>query len=601
VSDLPETLTEAGGAWARPAELLIRTSPAPLGPHTADSAPLQLLLVEDNPGDARLIRELLREVQKPSFQLTHVTTLSDALRFLHGSRFDAILVDLMLPDAVGLEALEPVGEAAPEVPIVVLSGLSDEAVAVQAVAQGAQDYLLKGRSDGSLIARAILYAIERKRSEQYIHYLANHDPLTNLPNRRLLLDRIHVGLALARRSGRMLGVVLLDLDDFKHVNDSLGHLAGDRLLQAVAQRLRSSIRESDTLARIGGDEFALVLPDVGSEEDATVFVEKLHAVLQDPFLVDGNELYMTASIGISLHPKDAKDVPALLSYADAAMYRSKQAGQDTWRFYSPTMRARSGERLVMVSALRRALDGGELVLHYQPQVDLATGRIEGVEALLRWQHPRLGLLLPAHFLLLAEETGLMTRIGRWVFQEAFAQGHAWREAGHENLRIAVNLSNRQLFQDDFVESVVRLLQESGLEPRQVELELTERGLMTNPETAISVFGELRAKGVRISVDDFGVGHSSLSRLKQFPVDSLKIDRTFICDAGQDPVNGAIVLAVITMAHGMGLEVTAEGVETGEELAFLRAHRCNRAQGTYFCGALPARAVSERLLGGPRWT
>jgi diguanylate cyclase (GGDEF)-like protein len=562
---------------------------------------LKLLLVEDNPGDAALIREYLRQTPVPSFQLAHVKTLSEALQHLHETRVDAVLLDLMLPDAQGLDTIKPIREAAPDVPVVVLSGLSDEAVAVRAVAQGAQDYLVKGRSDGNLLARAILYAIERKRSEQYIHYLANHDPLTNLPNRRLLLDRIHVALALARRSGLMVGVVLLDLDEFKHVNDSLGHLAGDRLLQAVGRRLRSCIRESDTLARIGGDEFAVVLPDVGCEEDVTAFVEKLHAELLAPFSVDGAELYVTASSGISLYPKDGEDVPAILGYADIAMYRSKQAGRDTWRFYSPAMRGPSDERLAFGSGLRRALERDELVLHYQPQVDLATGRIRGAEALLRWQHPRLGLLPPGRFLLLAEETGLITRIGRWVLQQALAQARAWRDAGCANLRIAVNLSSRQLFETGCVETVVGMLKESGLEPREVELELTESGLMNNPENAISVLGDMRAQGVRISVDDFGVGYSSLNHLRRFPVDSLKIDRTFVCDAAEDPVNGAIVRAVISMAHGMGLDVTAEGVETAEELAFLREHGCDRAQGAHFSPALPADAVGEMLLRGPRWS
>ncbi len=264
MAGLPETHTERRAAGRRQADILAGASTSPLARRAGLSSPLELLLVEDNPGDARLVHEALRQAHNPSFQLTHATSLGDALRFLHQARFDAVLLDLGLPDAQGLDTLEPLGEAAPDIPIVVLSGMSDEAMAVQAVAQGAQDYLVKGRSDGGLLARAILYAIERKRSEQHIQHLANHDALTNLPNRRLLLDRIHLGLALARRSGLMMAVVLLDLDDFKQVNDSLGHLAGDRLLQAVALRLRSRIRESDTLARIGGDEFALVLPDVAS-------------------------------------------------------------------------------------------------------------------------------------------------------------------------------------------------------------------------------------------------------------------------------------------------------------------------------------------------
>ena len=579
----------------------VAVTPIPSGLVPTSTLPLELLIVEDNPGDVRLIDELLRQVPRPAFRLTHATTLQDALRLLDRSRFDAVLLDLVLSDAQGLEGIEPVGHVAVDVPIVVLSGLADEALAVQALAQGAQDYLVKGRGDGNLIVRAILYAIERKHSEQAIRHLANHDALTGLPNRRLLTDRIHQALAHSRRSGLVMAIVLLDLDNFKQVNDSFGHPVGDRLLLAVAQCLRSCIRESDTAARIGGDEFALVLADVESTEGVTAFLKKLHAALQAPFLLDGHELYVTASIGVSSYPKDGQTVPVLLGCADVAMYRSKEAGRDTWRSYSPAIQSTSVKQPAIGSHLPRAMERGEFVVHYQPQVELKTGCVTGVEALLRWCHPQLGLLPPARFLRAAQQAGLMKQIGRWVLGQACAQTRAWRAAGHSALRVAVRLSARQLLEEDVLEAVLQILGESGLESRYLELELTEAGFVKNAETLVSVLSGLRSEGVRISLSGFGVRHSSLSYLKRLPVDSLKIGRTFVRGIGEDLVNAAIVRAVISMAHGMGLDVIAEGVERAGEFAFLRAEGCDRFQGGYFSRPLPPLVLSEMLLRQPRWT
>ncbi|OGP30873.1 MAG: hypothetical protein A2038_07435 [Deltaproteobacteria bacterium GWA2_57_13] len=552
------------------------------------------MLVEGNAGDARLVREMLAEAGALPFDLMHVSRLSDALKRLKEAEFDAVLLDLNLPDARGLQAIAPVSDTAPDVPIVVLSGLWDESLAVAAVQRGAQDYLVKGQGGASLLARSIRYAIERKQSEKYISYLAYHDTLTNLPNRRLLLDRLEQALALERRNQSTLALVFLGLDDFKHINDTLGHSAGDELLKSVAARLRGCVRQSDTIARIGGDEFAMILPDIDRPDDARIFAEKILSALEAPFYVAGEELFVTASVGISLFPDDAREAEALLRNADVAMYRSKRIEGNTSSFYSRSVDSRTTERLVLSSDLRRAIERGELLVHYQPLVDLESGRTTAFEALARWQHPVLGLIPPTVFIPLAEETGLITRVGAWVLRSACLEACRWQDEGLRSIGVSVNLSSQQFNQAGLLDTVIQVLEETGMEPSLLELELTESGIMRNPESAITTLSGLRSLGVRIHVDDFGTGYSSLSHLKRLPIDGLKIDRSFVMDATRESIDAGIVRAIITMAHGLKMQVTAEGVTMKSQVDFLRELSCDRAQGFYFSPPLPRPALAKMI-------
>jgi diguanylate cyclase (GGDEF)-like protein/PAS domain S-box-containing protein len=448
-----------------------------------------------------------------------------------------------------------------------------------------------GRPRGAI--GASLDITERKRAEEQIKNLAYHDSLTGLPNRRLFQDRLSVAIAQAHRSGQPLAVIYLDLDRFKPVNDSLGHAAGDRLIQDVAERLRTCLREGDTVARLGGDEFTLLLPGVSQVVDVARVAEKVLDTLRLPFQIEGREIFATASIGISLYPEDGRDAETLVKNADAAMYRAKQQGRDNYQLYAPALNASALERLALESNLRHALAKDELLIHYQPVLELATGRVRAMEALLRWQHPDLGLVPPAEFISLAEVTGLIIAFGPWVLRTACAQTRAWQEAGHTELGVAVNLSARQFQHPDLVAQVRRALEETKLEPAFLELEITEGSAM-HGEAAVQTLRELKALGVRVAIDDFGTGYSSLSYLRRFPIDTLKIDRSFIADITRDPDDAAIATAVIALAHTLKLRVVAEGVETDEQAAFLSARRCDHVQGFLFGVPLPAEDCSGLL-------
>jgi diguanylate cyclase (GGDEF)-like protein/PAS domain S-box-containing protein len=439
---------------------------------------------------------------------------------------------------------------------------------------------------------------ERKWAEEQIRTLAYHDTLTGLPNRLLFHDRLQVAVAQAHRSGQHLALLFLDLDRFKVINDSLGHGLGDRLLQEVAGRLRGSVREGDTVSRLGGDEFTMLLPGIGRAVDAAKVAEKVLDTLREPIRVEGHDLFVTASIGIAIYPEDGTVPEALVKNADTAMYRAKEQGRDNYQLYTAAMNATALERLALESALRRALSANELALHYQPLLEIASGRIHAVEALLRWHHPERGLIPPAEFIPLAEVTGLIVTMGPWILRSACAQVQAWREAGFAGLSLAVNLSARQFQQPDLAELVTRILEETGLPPRHLDLEVTESYAMQNPEQAIDTLRRLKALGVRLSIDDFGTGYSSLSYLRRFPIDTLKIDKSFVGDITRDADDATIVTAVIAMAHALKLNVVAEGVETEDQLAFLAARRCDRLQGYLFSYPLPPEEARE-LLGRHR--
>jgi diguanylate cyclase (GGDEF)-like protein/PAS domain S-box-containing protein len=439
---------------------------------------------------------------------------------------------------------------------------------------------------------------ERKQAEAQIRALAYHDTLTGLPNRLLFNDRLAMALAQAQRQQKKAAVFFIDLDRFKVINDSLGHGFGDKLLQAVADRIALHIREGDTLARLGGDEFTVLLPGLADATDAARVADKLLEALRNPFELEGRELFVTASIGVSIYPDDGADVDELVKNSDTAMYRAKEQGRDNHQLYTPAMNARALEHLHMENSLRKALAQNELVVYYQPLVDLRSGRIEGVEALVRWRHAELGLVEPSEFIPLAETTGLIVPIGPWVLREACAQVRTWQERGHADLSVSVNLSVRQFHQPHLAELVRSVLVETGLDPRCLELEITESNAMLNAELTTQILTEIKSLGVRISIDDFGIGYSSLSYLKRLPINTLKIDQSFVRDITTDPDDAAIAKAVIAMAHSLKLSVVAEGVETAEQLAFLTTHRCDKMQGFYFSQPLPAdecvRLLSRNL-------
>ncbi|MCW5624672.1 MAG: EAL domain-containing protein [Burkholderiales bacterium] len=449
-------------------------------------------------------------------------------------------------------------------------------------------------ADGSVLGHfgIVQDVTGRKENEQMLEYLATHDQLTGLPNRTLLGDHLELELARSARTGRHVAVLFVDLDRFKNVNDTLGHDQGDRLLQAVAERFRTAVRGADTVARLGGDEFVVLMTDLSDLQEAATLAQKLIAILDAPFVLGGHEIFVAASIGIAVGPDDGSDAATLLKHADTAMYRAKDRGRGGFQFHSAEATTRSVEHLTLSSALRRAVERNEFVLHFQPIVDLRTGRATSVEALVRWQHPELGLVSPATFIPLAEDTGLIVPIGQWVLEEACRQIHGLDAAG--DLRLAANLSPRQFRDQDLAATIERILARVGLPPARLSLEVTESSMMENPEAAIRTLERLRADGASIAIDDFGTGYSSLSFLRRFPIDCLKVDKSFVQDIVHDESDANIVRAVIAMGHALKLDIVAEGVETEAQLAFLHAEGCHRAQGFLFSRPLDCEALATWL-------
>ena len=438
-----------------------------------------------------------------------------------------------------------------------------------------------------------------RQAEQNLAQLANYDSLTGLPNRGLFLDRLEHALNRAVHNHDMMALMLLDIDNFKSINDTLGHNLGDRLLQEIAGRLRPCVLEDDTLARLGGDEFAVILEGMSEIEEAAMIAQKIMGTFAEPFAPAGQEIFVTASLGITVYPLDGHDAESLLKNADTSMYHAKEYGRNHFRFYTSDMNAMAVERFVMEGALRRAMEREEFALHYQPQVDIRSGRMIGVEALLRWQHPELGMVPPNEFIPLLEENHLIVAVGEWVLRTACAQCRAWQDAGFPPLRMAVNLSALQFRQNDLAEMIDGILRETRVSPKLLELELTEGILMENTEQTSATLKELKDKGVLIAVDDFGTGYSSLGYLKRFPIDRLKIDRSFVRDIITDGNDAAIAVAIISMGRSLGLSVIAEGVETKDQLNFLGVQKCDEYQGYYYSRPLPADEVTH-LLKSPQF-
>jgi diguanylate cyclase (GGDEF)-like protein len=447
------------------------------------------------------------------------------------------------------------------------------------------------------IAHVLSTAVRRHHTQTRLAYMAEFDTLTGLPNRNLLQDRLNQSLAQARRRQWHGAVLFIDLDRFKLINDTLGHHVGDRLITEVGRRIKQCVRGGDTVGRVSGDEFGVVLTDLAHADDAAIVAQKILDRLARPFDLGGNEAYVTASIGISVFPADGDDAETLLKNADMAMYRAKELTRNAYCFFTAEMNQRSVAKLQLNTDLRRAIERGEFELHYQPKVSLGDGRIQGVEALLRWNHPQRGLVRPAEFIPALEDSGLILPVGEWVLAEAARQLREWHARGIDPVSVAVNLSAKQFRRRDLDTLIRTVLAASGVPAGMIELEITESCLMDEPEDAVRLLANLRAAGLKISVDDFGTGYSSLSYLTRLPLTALKVDRSFVRDAASSAQAASIVRAIIDMAHNLGFTVIAEGVETAEQVEFLRRHGCDLGQGFFFARPMPAADLAERLTLG----
>ena len=558
----------------------------------------QVLVVDDDRSTRNSLRHTL---QRDGFRVEEAADGAQALQMLKRLQPDVILMDAVMPVMDGFTACAriqdlPNGSA---IPVLMITALEDTASIERAFAAGASDYIPKPIHFGVLSQR-VRRIIEANQAQKRIRHLAYNDLLTGLPNRALFMEQLGQRVEQARLAGESVAVLFLDLDRFKNVNDTLGHDVGDRLLVAVAQRVRRSVRNADCVARLGGDEFTVVLADVSTPNAVIAAAQNICRALSTPFQIDGHDIFVTTSVGISMYPHDATDVGTLLKHADTAMYRAKRSNNG-FQFFEAAMEHSISERVRMESDLRRAIERGELDVFYQPQARVETGEIIGAEALVRWRHPTHGMVSPAEFIPLAEETGLINQVGEWVLRTACAQLQRWVQSGLQ-MRVAVNLSVKQLLQKNFTQTVEEVLNDTGLAPSLLELEITESTLMENAQHTLEALYRLRGLGVRLVIDDFGTGYSSLSYLKRFPVDIIKIDRSFVRDVPYDADDAAIVTGIIALAHSLRLDVVAEGVETESQLRFLREQSCDLLQGYYLGKPVPVEQFECDLRAKkyPRW-
>ncbi len=557
------------------------------------ATPLRLLLVEDSEDDTQ---QLLQELKKGGFDpvFERVTTGSEMEMSLARQPWDIVVAEYQLPHFAGLEAYDLMRENGYDIPFFIVSRKISEHLAAAAMQAGVQDYVMKDNL--TRLCPAIFRELreaevrrDHKRAEVTIERQAHYDLLTDLPNRTTFRDRLSVALAQAGRNRKMLAVLFVDLDRFKTIVDTLGHTMGDQLLRGVAERLQASLEEGDTLARLGGDEFVILLPQINRADRAVRVAQRVIDAIKPPFHFGNNELHVTMSIGITLYPYDGEDADTLLRNADTALYRAKEQGRNNYQLYTPAMNSRAFERLALENSLRKGVERKEFLIHYQPQMDIRQSSIVGTEALLRWQHPDLGIVYPDEFVGIAEEIGLITQLGDWVLRTACAQNKAWQKAGLPPMSVAVNISARQFQTPGLADVVARILKETGLDPRWLELEITEGAVMQNADYTNVVLRHLKEMGVRVALDDFGTGYSSLSYLKKFPIQTLKIDQSFVRDMTTDPSAAAIANTVIVLAHSLKLSVVAEGVETKEQENLLRANQCDIIQGYHLTNPLPAQA------------
>jgi len=555
---------------------------------------IKTLLIEDNEADSRLLKVLLNDAQPGKHVITAAYTAKEGMACLQENDFDIVITDLNLPDTDDLNVITYIQEINSEVPIVVLSGQNDEKLALQIVQMGAQDYLIKGQGDGHLISRVIDYSIERKKDIQELSQLANYDSLTGLANRLLFRERLDRALIRADRSKALVALLVIDLDRFKNVNDSLGHDAGDQLLIKVASRLEQCTRDGDTIARLGGDEFTIVMEDIKSIDDVVKIADKVLHFMKKEFEINSHEIFVTPSIGITIYPIDDTNASHLFINADSAMYQAKESGRNCYRFYTADMNSHLIVQMNLEAKLRRAIERQEFVLYYQPKFNVQSRESIGAEALIRWNEPEEGMISPAVFIPLAEETGLIGPITDWVMKEACKQNSIWQQQGYKPIRMAVNLSPKQFNQENIAKRIFNQIICSDLAPKYVELEITEGALVEDVEKSNQILNELKSWGIHISIDDFGTGYSSLSYLKKFSLDTLKIDQSFVRDLMKDPDDAAIVSAIIAMARSLKFNVIAEGVETEEQFNYLAAHGCNEIQGYFMGRPVPAEEFTQFL-------
>lgn len=571
--------------------------------HKDEHNRLRLLLVEDSADDAEL---LLAELRRGGFSpvARRIETSEEMRAALQSETWDMIVADYSMPRFSATAALRVLRRTGIDLPFIIVSGTIGEATAVAAMKAGAHDYIVKNDFARLIpaVQRELREAVvrrERNAAEAQLLHMAFHDPLTGLPNRLMLLKHLKQAMFEADRHKRLVAVMFLDLDRFKSINDTLGHSAGDELLKRVAGRLKACLRDGDLVARLGGDEFAIVLPDLEKPDNVAGVAGKLLEHFVEPFNVGTHELHVSLSIGISLYPRDGRDFEKLLKDADSAMYSAKNAGRNTYRFYTPEMGTRMVENMALETGLRKALARNEFEMRYQPLVDLRSWCVTSVEALLYWQHPEQGLVRPNAFIPLAEETGLIVPIGEWVLHAVCRQALAWRERGVGPVRVTFNVSPLQFNSRGFSALINETLAQSGVPADWFGVELTENAVMQQPALAATTLRELSAMGAWIGIDDFGTGYSSLGYLKKFPINAIKIDISFIQGIPDNPGDVAIVKAIISMAHSLGMEVVAEGIENAAQLMFLHELGCDMAQGFLFSPPLTADDF-VRILNDDQW-
>jgi diguanylate cyclase (GGDEF)-like protein len=564
-----------------------------------------ILMVDDEPINLEVIQAFLEDEGYKNFVTTEEST--QALELAAKVQPDVVLLDLIMPKVNGFDILTAMraSEEFQHTPVIILTSATDADAKLEALELGATDFLGKP-VDPSELALRLRNTLAAKA---YQDQLAYTDALTGLPNRKLLLQSMSTDLRATREAGHPASVLHIGLDRFKEINDTLGLKGGDALLKAVAQRLASEVPLDDvvvapegenlwskTVARLSGDEFALFLPALHRVDDAAIIARRVRRAMSQPFEIEGKEVVVTSTIGISTFPEDGDEAAVLLKHAGMAAHHAKQRGGNTYRFYSKEINARSHERMSLESELRKALDNDELVLYYQPKIDTTTGLMTGAEALIRWEHPRHGLVPPMKFIPIAEDTGLIVPIGEWVFQMACRQARQWQQDGFGNVPIAVNVSPKQVRRHQLIETIRKALEGAELESKWLTVELTESAVMDNARQNILILHEMKEMGLKLSIDDFGTGYSSLSYLKRFPLNELKIDRSFLRDLSSDSDDAAIVSAIIALAKNLNLHVVAEGVENREQLAFLKDKGCEQCQGYLFSKPLPAEEFSQRLGG-----
>jgi len=555
---------------------------------------IKVLIVDEDETAYVALSGMLKSATRIEVKTRHVADFETAFGAMLSNQDDICLVSYRLGNRTGLELLGEAARASTRAPIILIGSAKDSSNDMTAMRMGASDFLDRSRLSTDILERSIRYAMERKRTEDRLVYLAQHDHMTGLVNRTLFSERLERAISRARRGGYRVGLLYLDVDRFKNVNDTLGHHAGDELLMTVSQRITESIRNVDTAARLGGDEFTVILDLLNAENGASIAANRVVHALHQPMVIANEDIRVSGSVGVAVYPDDAQDADGLIRKADSAMYVAKQRGGNNFAFSSETQQPANSKKLTIENSLQRALDEQQFFLAYQPQLDLASGTVIGAEALIRWRHPERGIVSPADFIPALEETGLIVPVGEWVLRTACEQNVRWIAEGIGPLRVGVNVSPRQFRQSHLVDVVRQVLDETALDPAHLDLEVTESMLMDGVE-ANRQLSALSSMGVHISLDDFGTGYSSLAYLRRFPIDVLKIDRTFVSDVLKDDDDAVIAEAIIGLAHNLRINVVAEGVEDGAQLDFLKHAGCDVIQGYLVARPMPVEEFGPWYL------